>query len=282
MIRHVQEETERAPAVEVLVDPPLETIRQSSISPGMGILYRYHPDADQRLADGFPRFIEDNHGRLVVARSGQDIVGYAVITRPDPQERWGDPRASEVWELAFIEVARGWRQQGIGRELLRACFADGAFDDRIVLATAYVWHWDLEGTGLSTQRYQDVLERCFGPVGFELLDTDEPNILEDPANRLLVRIGPRVSPKVREKFLALLHLSQRPVVTSRHGFRPFWDRLPDLVSNWIQVWNPNWWLAPWAETWRVAAFQASRSFERWSASIKPPGSLGMTGESRTR
>ncbi len=277
-----QEENEQEPVIEVLVDPPVEVIRQSVVTSGMGILYRYHPDADRRLADGFPRFIEGHHGRLVVARSGQEIVGYAVITRPDPHERWGDPRAQEIWELAFIEVARGWRQQGIGQELLRACFADGAFDDRIVLATAYVWHWDLEGTGLSTQAYQEVLERCFGPMGFELLETDEPNILEDPANRLWVRIGHRVSPRVREEFLALLRLDQRPVASSRHGFRPLWDRLPDLVSNWIQIWNPDWWLAPWAETWRMGGYQASKSFERWFASFKPTGSVGTTGDPRTR
>jgi GNAT superfamily N-acetyltransferase len=267
-----QEESEQEPVLEVLVDPPLEVIRQSVITPGMGILYRYHPDTDRRLAEGFPRFIESGQGRLVVARSGRNIVGYAVITRPDSQERWGDPGAPELWELAFIEVARGWRQRGIGRELLRACFADGALDDRIVLATAYAWHWDLVGTGLSKDTYQDVLVRCFGSVGFEPLQTDEPNIQEDPANRLLVRIGPRVSPKVREEFLALLHLGETTALASRNGIGPPWKDLADLVAHSVQMWNPNWWLAPWTEGWRLAASQIPRSFERWFA--PPRGSVG--------
>lgn len=261
-----QEENEQEPVIEVLVDPPVEVIRQSVVTPGMGILYRYHPDTDQRLAEGFPRFIEDGQGRLVVARSGKNIVGYAAITRPDSQERWGDPSAPELWELAFIEVARGWRQRGIGRELLGACFADGALDDRIVLATAYVWHWDLEGTGLSKEEYQDVLVRTFRSIGFEPLETDEPNIQEDPTNRLLVRVGPRVNPKVREAFLALLCPNQAKLAASTNA--PPRAALADLVAHSVQMWNPRRWLGPWTEGCRVAASQIPRSFERWLASLQ--------------
>ena len=263
-----QEENEQEPVIEVLVDPPLEVIRQSTVAPGMGILYRYHPDTDRRLAEGFPRFIENGQGRLVVARAGKDIVGYAVVTRADSQERWGDPSAPELWELAFIEVARGWRQRGIGRELLRTCFADGALDDRIVLATAYAWHWDLVGTGLSKDAYKDVLERCFGSVGFAPVTTDEPNIREDPANRLFVRIGPRVNPKVRGAFLALLHPDQGKLAASTNGLAPPRTALADLVAHSVQMWNPRWWLAPWTRGWRVAASQIPKSFERWFVSFQ--------------
>ena len=134
---------------EVLVNPAVEILQESTIAPGMGILYRYHPDSDRRLAEGFPRFIQYTAGRLVVARSGKDIVGYVVIASRDPHERWGHASAPKLLELGFIEVARGWRKRGIGRKLLHACFADRALDDQIVLATAYAWHWDLEGTQLS-------------------------------------------------------------------------------------------------------------------------------------
>jgi len=277
-----QEENEQEPVIEVLVDPSLEAIRQSVVTSGMGILYRYHPDTDQRLAEGFPRFIEGGQGRLVVARSGQHIVGYAVITRPDSQERWGEPSAPELWELAFIEVARGWRQRGIGRGLLRACFADGALDDRIVLATAYVWHWDLEGTGLSKEAYQDVLVRCFGSVGFESLQTDEPNIQEDPANRLLVRIGPRVNPKVREEFLALLHPGETAALASRAGIAPPWRDLANVVAHSVRMCGPNGWLVPWTETWRVVASRTPGSFKRWLASFRLPRSAGAIPGSKAK
>jgi acetoin utilization protein AcuA len=186
--------------IEALVDPTPAVIQHSAIPPGLGMLYRYHPDAAQRLADGFLRFLHSGQGRLVVARSRSGtIVGYAVIEKPDPQERWGDPSAPPLWELGFIEVARGWRRQGIGRRLLRA-----AFDDRIVVATCYAWHWDLLGTRLSKSAYRDALQCFLGPEGFKPLETDEPNIREDPAKLLLARIGPLVDPQAYARFLALL------------------------------------------------------------------------------
>jgi acetoin utilization protein AcuA len=277
-----QEENEQEPVIELLVDPSVEVIRESAVTPGMGILYRYHPDTDQRLAEGFPRFIEGGQGRLVVARSGKDIVGYAVITRPDSQERWGDPNAPELWELAFIEVARGWRQRGTGRELLRACFADGALDDRIVLATAYVWHWDLKGTGLSKEAYQDILVRTFRSIGFEPLETDEPNIQEDPANRLFARIGPRVNPKVREAFLALLYPDQAKLAAFTNGPAPSRTALADLVAHSVQIWNPRRWLAPWTEGCRVAASRVPGPFERWAASFRLPRSAGALRGSKAK
>lgn len=263
-----QEEGEQEPAIEVLVDPPLEVIRQAGIAPGMGILYRYHPDTNRRLADGFPRFIEGGHGRLVVACAGKNVVGYAVITRPDPQERWGEPSAPELWELGFIEVARGWRQRGIGRKLLVGCFADGVLDNRIVLATAYVWHWDLKGTGLTKDAYRDVVLRCFGSVGFESVDTDEPNVSEDSANTLLVRIGPWVNPGVREEFLALLNPNQDKVPDATDGSAPASKDSAELAGRSIHVWNPHWWLAQWTLALRLMTVQIAKSVKRWFGAFR--------------
>lgn len=197
-------ETEQDP-IEVLVNPTPGVIQKFAIAPGMGILYRYHPDSGRRLAEGFPRFAQTAQGSLVLARSMEGLIlGYALIAKPDPEERWANPSAPGIWELGIIEVARGWRRRGIGRKLLQACFADGAFDDGIVLATAYAWHWDLQGSGLSKATYRDVLLRFFGSEHFKPLETDEPNIQEDPANLLLARIGPRVDREDLTQFLVLL------------------------------------------------------------------------------
>lgn len=249
--------------VEVLVNPAAEVMQQSTIAPGMGILYRYHPDANQRLADGFPRFIQDGQGRLAIARVGKDIIGYVVIVKPDLQERWGDPNAPALWELGFIEVARGWRGRGIGRKLLRACFADGSLDDQIVLATAYSWHWDLDGTGLSKNAYRKVLDRFFGFEGFQPLDTDEPNIMEDPANRLLVRIGPRVRPDVCAQFLALAHADQGRIAAHPTTIIHPGRGVADLLAHSYRLWSPSRWLAPWAAMWFAASCQMSKAAAAW-------------------
>jgi acetoin utilization protein AcuA len=262
---------------EILVDPTPAVLQQATVAPGMGILYRYHPDSGQRLAEGFPRFAEIGEGRLVLARSTEGlIVGYALITKPDPQERWGDPGAPEVWELGIIEVARGWRQRGIGRKLLQACLADGAFDDRIVLATAYAWHWDLQGTGLSKAEYREVLVKFFGSEGFQPFKTDEPNIQEDPANRLLARIGPRVDRQVLRQFLALLQAGQGVAPQPAESLSPPWKSLTELLASSLQMWSPIWWLSTWSEIWQVAASQTVSSLGWWTAPFRYSKSLGMT------
>jgi len=235
-------------SVETLIDPLPEVIEQSTVASGMGILYRYHPDSTQRLADGFPRFAQTTNGRLVLARAMNHlIVGYALIARPDPRERWGDPSAPEVWELGMIEVARGWRGRGIGLQLIRACFADGSHDDRIVLATAYSWHWDLQGTKLSKAEYGAVLLRLFGSEGFHQFATNEPNIEEDPANRLLVRIGPRVTPETRARFLNLLQTDPSRATDLAKNISTSWKTLFDSFAKPLQLWSPTWWLAAWSD-----------------------------------
>lgn len=235
-------------SVEVLVDPLPEAIEQPDVADGMGILYRYHPDSTRRLAEGFPRFAQTTDGRLVLARAmNQLIVGYALIARPDTRERWGDPSAPEVWELGMIEVARGWRGRGIGEQLLRGCFADGRYDDRIVLATAYSWHWDLDGTHLSKDEYRAVLLRLFGSEGFRQLATNEPNIQEDPANQLLVRIGPQVTPEARAGFLNLLQTDPARATALAKSLSASWKTLFDSLARPLQLWSPTWWLAAWSD-----------------------------------
>ena len=234
--------------VEILIDPPPEVIEQSAVAAGMGILYRYHPDSTQRLVEGFPRFAQTTDGRLVLARAMNHlIVGYALIARPDPRERWGDPSAPEIWELGMIEVSRGWRGRRIGRQLLRACFADGRHDDRIVLATAYSWHWDLRGTHLSKAEYRAVLLRLFGSEGFHQFATNEPNVEEDSANRLLVRIGPRVTPEVRARFLNLLQTDPVRATAPTKNLPASWKTLFDSLAKPLQLWSPTWWLAAWSD-----------------------------------
>ncbi len=234
----------RVGSIEILVDPPPEVIQQSAVAAGMGVLYRYHPDSGQRLAEGFSHFGQTTTGRLVLARANKRlIIGYAVIAKPSPQERWSDPSAPEILELAIIEVARGWRQRGIGRQLLRACFADGAWDDRIVLAAAYSWHWDLQRTRLSKPRYREVLLKLFRSEGLLPVETDEPNIREDSANQLLVRIGARVTPEAVAGLRGLLQDNPGQAAVPPENLSASWRRFFDSLVASLQVWNPTWWLS---------------------------------------
>lgn len=133
------------------------------------------------------------HGQIFVARHEDTVVGYVTFHAPEEFERWGQSSLDCIVELGAIEISPPWRQHGIGKALLDVAFADGAFDEYIVLATEYYWHWDLNNTGLSVWKYRDFMTRLMGRVGMEPMGTDDPEITSHPANMLMVRIGPKVS-----------------------------------------------------------------------------------------
>jgi acetoin utilization protein AcuA len=96
----------------------------------------------------------------------------------------------------------------VGRAILGSLFKGEEYAEDIVLATGYQWCWDVESAGLTVREYRDMLNRMFSRFGFQLYETDEPNIAWYPDNALVVRVGKRVSPKLLAKFKALLF--QRP------------------------------------------------------------------------
>jgi len=133
------------------------------------------------------------------------LVGYVTIHDPDPESRWGMSPLPGLLELGSLEVGCAWRGQGLSGRLLAAAFADPGYEDKIVISNEYVWHWDLEATGLTKWKYRIMLRRTLARVGFEEVATDEPNIRWDPANIFMVRIGPRAP-------LQLLRLFQERLI----------------------------------------------------------------------
>ncbi len=164
---------------------PDTLIRQLKIDPGLGHLTSSSPTVERERLIGTARR-RDGNVTLAYTDDGV-IVGYVAISHPDERDRWGNIK--DVYEMLAIDVSRHWRGRGIGQQLLRVAFADHIWDRRIVFATAYSWHWDLEDTGLSKEAYAKMLADIVHTVGFIPFETDEPNIRWDPANMLLVRVG---------------------------------------------------------------------------------------------
>lgn len=143
-------------------------------------------------------------GCVTVATDGGRVVGYAAFHRPEPFERWGKDETGGIWELGAVEVAPDYRGQGLAQRLLKASLDTGRFDDKVVVATLYYWHYDLERTGLSAFAYRELLERLYGSVGFKPFATDDPDIFGHAENALLARVGEKAPPEVVKSFESLL------------------------------------------------------------------------------
>ena len=139
-------------------------------------------------------------GRIIIARDGDCIVGYATFLYPDPLERWSEGNIENLLELGAIEIAADYRKHSLSKKILEISVMDGALDDYIVITTEYYWHWDLKGSGLNVWQYREVMEKVMGEGGLVWFATDEEDIASHPANCLMVRIGKNVDTETVEAF----------------------------------------------------------------------------------
>jgi len=184
--------------VRIEVCAPPERIAGLKMHPDLNI---FRPPARQKQA--LVEIAASPDGCVTLATDGNQIVGYAAFHRPDPFERWGRDETGGIYELGAVEVAPAYRGQGLARRMLKETFETGRFDDKVVVAALYYWHYDLERTGLSAFAYRDLLERLYQSVGFAVYPTDDPDIYAHVENALMARIGPRAPKEVKESFEAL-------------------------------------------------------------------------------
>lgn len=127
----------------------------------------------------------------VAAHNNNEIVGYVLFHYPSPYSRWSkNPR---IMELGAIEVSTDFKKMGIGTSLLKKAFTNPRLEDYIIITIEFYWHWDLRASGLDVWRYQKMLSKLFGRADFKKRRTNDPDILEHPANMLMVRFGSKVS-----------------------------------------------------------------------------------------
>jgi len=131
------------------------------------------------------------HGMVFIARYEKEIIGYVTFHHPDEYSRWH--KHPRVLEMGGIEISPDWRQCEVASNLMRVAFSAKILEQFIVITLEYCWHWDLRNTGLSIWSYQEMLTNLFRKVGLEKVPTDDPDIMEHPANVLMARIGEKVS-----------------------------------------------------------------------------------------
>lgn len=127
------------------------------------------------------------NGMVYIVRHKQEITGYVLFHPPNRHSRWN--RHPRLLELGAIEISPAWKRRGLATALLQRAFTNDLLEQYVVITTEYFWHWDLKSSGLDVWDYQKMLTRLFGRVGFKRRRTDDPEILEHPANMLMVRFG---------------------------------------------------------------------------------------------
>ncbi len=129
-------------------------------------------------------------GMVYIAGHENEIIGYVTFHKANEFTRWHkNPR---VLEMGGIEISPDWRNCKVGDNLMRVAFSDKTLEDFIVITMEYCWHWDLRNSGLDVWEYQRMLTRLFARAGLNKITTDDPEILEHPANVFMVRIGKNV------------------------------------------------------------------------------------------
>ena len=140
-------------------------------------------------------------GRIALALlDNKIIVGYAALDYPNAQERWSGLGDQSVMEMRAVEVSRGFRNQGIARQLLTRLLRDPRLNQKIIYLIAYSWTWDLAYSGLSTASYRQMLMTFYADFGFLEYSTNEPNICLKPENIFMARVGKGVLQTIQERF----------------------------------------------------------------------------------
>ncbi|KIH70009.1 GNAT family N-acetyltransferase [Salinicoccus roseus] len=128
-------------------------------------------------------------GRILIIREEEHIIGYVTYLHPDPMERWSDGNLPYIMELGAVEVSLDYRSFGLGKRLLKMSMQDEFMENYIIITTEYYWHWDLKNSGLDVYEYKDLMIRLMASAGFEVFQTNDPEITGHPANTLMARIG---------------------------------------------------------------------------------------------
>lgn len=184
---------------------PAERLEKLSIDDGICMFSRNNPERQKGVLTTVSRLEGSN---VICGVDEGKIVSYIAILHPSEAERWGKPSYPWLFELGAIEVSRNYRRTGLAGAMLGVAFDDHFYDDKIVFATGFTWHWDLEETGLDKLGYREVGAKLFSRYGFTEMSTDEPNVAMDSANLFLVRIGKDVSFERYHQFSRLLFTNE--------------------------------------------------------------------------
>ncbi|GGJ41312.1 N-acetyltransferase [Deinococcus roseus] len=200
------------PEFQFVYPTPTEMLEHHRLHPDLKVFRPAH--LQHRALIGITQIADGSVGTVLC---GEEVVCYATLHPPDHYQRFGEATVSGMLELGAVESAPEHRSQRLARRLLEVMLPEESFQQNIIIATLYHWHYDLENTGLSTYAYRRLLEKLYSRVGFEVMKTDDPEISSYPGNALMVRMGREVPEELCLEFERLRFLRQtRGLDLSQH------------------------------------------------------------------
>ena len=184
---------------------PASRLQELTVDDGILMFSRHNPERQKRA---LLNVANDEGGNVVAAVFQERLAGYIGIHHPSEGERWGKPGYPWLFELGAIEVSRNFREIGLAMAMMHAAWDDPFYDDKVVITTAFTWHWDLEATGMTKLEYRELFIELAGRFGFMEMTTDEPNVMMDSANLFLVRLGRDTTFSQYQKFASLLFTNE--------------------------------------------------------------------------
>jgi acetoin utilization protein AcuA len=151
--------------------------------------------------DTLEEIAEQPDANLVLAMiESETIIGFGVLAYPNTAERWSGLGPRIMMEVKAIEVARNWRSAKIASSMLEMVVDHPLIEDKIAYMVGYSWTWDLEEAEKTAQQYRSMLIRLFEPQGFQIYQTNEPNICLKPENLFMCRIGKNIPDVILTRF----------------------------------------------------------------------------------
>jgi acetoin utilization protein AcuA len=161
--------------------------------PGFRSLYTRRASLIKRAAQ------EDTNVVLAVTDK-KNIIGFGVLACPEPDQRWARLEPKVMMEVKAIEVARDWRQMGVGSVLVKGMLSHPGVEEKIVYFVGFTWTWDLRWTKITASQYRKMMIRLFQPFQFNECKTNEPNICLDADNLFMCRIGKKIDDRLLDEF----------------------------------------------------------------------------------
>jgi acetoin utilization protein AcuA len=162
-----------------------------------------HPDFRSlytRSASLIRRAGEKDTNVVLAVTDKENIIGFGVLARPEPDQRWARLDPGVILEVKAIEVARDWRKMGVGSVLVKGMLSHPEVEEKIIYVVGFTWTWDLKWTKITPAQYQKMMICLFQPFGFNECKTNEPNICLDADNLFMCRIGKNVSSRLADDF----------------------------------------------------------------------------------